>query len=195
MSLDIFTRIKHNQLMRYIALLRGINVGGKNKVSMTQLKHHLENVGYKNVRSYINSGNVLFESALDAKTLGTAIEKILVQNFTLDSSLIRVLVLTSDQLKRIVDNKPAGFGEQPEYYHSDVIFLINMPVNDAMKVFSPKEGVDTVWQGDGVIYSRRVSEHRTKSRLNRIMGTPEYKSMTIRNWNTTTKLLELIEAS
>ena len=178
--------------MKYIALLRGINVGGKNKVSMAQLKQCLENEGYLNVRTYINSGNVILESDLNAITLAASIEDILTQNFTLDSSLIKVLVLTSDELKAIVDNKPKGFGEQPNIYHSDVVFLMGITANDAIKVFRSKDGVDEVWQGNDVIYSQRVSEFRAKSRLNRIMGTPEYKLMTIRNWSTTTKLLELV---
>lgn len=63
-----------------------------------------------------------------------------------------------------------------------------------MPVFSPREGVDRVWPGSGVVYSQRVSALRTKSRLSVIVGTPAYRSMTIRNWNTTTKLLALIEA-
>ena len=192
--LDIFFYIKDNQAMRYIALLRGINVGGKNKVSMAELKRHLDEAGYQNVRTYINSGNVLFESSLSAKAIGKSIEKILVQNFTLDSSLIKVHILTDKQLKSIVENRPKRFGDQPDIYHSDVIFLMGIDANDAIKVFSPRDGVDMIWQGDSVIYSQRVSELRTKSRLNRIMGTSEYKSMTIRNWNTTTKLLELVNS-
>ncbi|MCA9911371.1 MAG: DUF1697 domain-containing protein, partial [Anaerolineae bacterium] len=58
--------------------------------------------------------------------------------------------------------------------------------------FNPREGVDNVWPGEGVIYSQRLSAQRTKSRLNRIMAAPAYKSMTIRNWNTTTKLLDML---
>ncbi|HEY8134895.1 MAG TPA: hypothetical protein VIF08_02560, partial [Candidatus Limnocylindrales bacterium] len=57
---------------------------------------------------------------------------------------------------------------------------------------SPRDGVDSVSPGPGVVYSQRLSAQRTKSRLNRIVGTPEYRSMTIRNWNTTAKLLELL---
>ena len=64
---------------------------------------------------------------------------------------------------------------------------------EAMPVFRPKEGVDKVWPGDGVIYSQRLSALRTKSRLSRIVGTPAYQSMTIRNWNSTIKLLELMK--
>ena len=61
-----------------------------------------------------------------------------------------------------------------------------------MRVFNPREGVDAVWQGTGVIYSQRLSAERTRSRLSAIVGTPAYQSMTIRNWNTTTKLLAML---
>jgi uncharacterized protein (DUF1697 family) len=70
---------------------------------------------------------------------------------------------------------------------------MEITIDEAMKVFKPKEGVDTIWEGDMVIYSQRLSAKRTQSRLSKIVGTPVYKSMTIRNWNTTTKLLQMIE--
>ncbi|NTW20714.1 MAG: NAD-dependent epimerase/dehydratase family protein [Nostocales cyanobacterium W4_Combined_metabat2_030] len=91
------------------------------------------------------------------------------------------------------DFKPAGFGEQPDVYHSDAIFLMGIDSAQAISAFDPREGVDQVWPGDGVIYSQRLSAQRTKSRLNKIMASPYYKSMTIRNWNTTTRLLELLK--
>lgn len=175
----------------YVVLLRGVNVGGKNSISMAALKLCLEEEGHENVLTYIQSGNVLLRSDLDAKTLGAGIEKLLVSNFKLDSSLIKVLVLSEGQLQAVIDDKPQGFGEQPDTYHSDVVFLMGIDAAEAMKVFKPREGVDTVWPGNGVIYSQRVSALRTKSRLNRIIGTAAYQSMTIRNWNTTTRLLEL----
>lgn len=177
----------------YVVLLRGINVGGKNKVSMAELKQLLEREGCTNVVTYINSGNVILQSDLSAKALGTLIEKRLPRAFKLDSSIIKVLVLSEDQLRDVIKNKPRGFGEQPDTYHSDAIFLMDIDAGEAMAVFSPREGVDTIWQGDGVIYSQRLSAQRTKSRLNKIMSSPLYKSMTIRNWNTTTKLLALLQ--
>ena len=61
-----------------------------------------------------------------------------------------------------------------------------------MRAFDPREGVDQVWAGNGVIYSQRLSAQRTRSRLSKIAGSPFYKNMTIRNWNTTTTLLELL---
>ena len=103
------------------------------------------------------------------------------------------MVLTRDQFRAVIDNKPERFGEQPEKYHSDTIFLIDIDEDQAMLVFNPREGVDEVWPGDGVIYSQRLSSERTKSRLGKIVGTSAYKSMTIRSWNTTTKLSAILK--
>ena len=175
----------------YVILLRGVNVGGKNKVSMSELKLFLEEQGLRNVSTYIQSGNAIAQSDVDAATLTDTIEKGLPNSFKLDSSVINVLVLSRDQLQAVIDDKPEGFGEQPGKYHSDAIFLMGINATQAMPVFAPRDGVDTVWPGDGVIYSQRLSALRTKSRLNRIMASPLYKSMTIRSWSTTMKLCDL----
>jgi uncharacterized protein (DUF1697 family) len=177
----------------YLVLLRGINVGGKNKVPMASLKKCLEELGFSNISTYIASGNVILESKEPADKVTSQIERVLPKSFKLDSELIKVLVLTRKQLKAIIDNKPKRFGEEPQKYHSDAIFLMNIDSAKAMLVFDPREGVDKIWPGDGVIYSQRLSSQRTKSRLNKVMGTPAYKFMTIRSWSTTTKLLEILE--
>jgi uncharacterized protein (DUF1697 family) len=177
----------------YVILLRGINVGGKNKMPMAKLKLFLEEHGCSNVTTYIQSGNVIVQSPLTAKALTQKVEENLPKKFTLDSSLIKVLILTEKQLSSVIEDRPKGFGDYPEKYHSDVIFLIDIDPVQALTVFKPLEGVDTVWPGDTVIYSQRLSAERTKSRLSKIVGTPLYKSMTIRNWNTTVKLLELVK--
>ena len=177
----------------YLILIRGINVGGKNKVSMTALRTCLEKVGCSNVSTYIASGNAIVESGKRPDELQAQIEAALPEHFKLDSERIRVLVLTRNQLQAVIDNKPKGFGEQPENYHSDAIFLMGIDSAQAMPVFDPREGVDNVWAGDGVIYSQRLSAQCTKSRLSKIVATPVYQFMTIRNWNTTTKLLKMLE--
>jgi uncharacterized protein (DUF1697 family) len=179
--------------MKYVALLRGINVGGKNKVSMSSLKKSLEALGFPNVSTYIASGNVILKSDKPTVEIKAQIEKALPESFKLDDDLIKVLVLTRNQLQSVIDNKPEGFGEQPEKYHSDAIFLMGINSASVMPLFNPREGVDKVWPGDGVVYSQRLSSQRTKSRLSKIMATPAYKSMTIRNWSTTTKLLEILK--
>ncbi len=176
----------------YVILIRGINVGGKNKIPMTALKAQLEEQGFDDVITYIQSGNVILKSNLDAKTLAPQIETLLSNKFKLDSPTIKVLVLTRAQLQTVIDDKPDGFGEEPDKYHSDAIFLIGITPDEALPAFSPREGVDKVWPGEGVIYSQRLSSQRTKSRLNKVMAAPAYKLMTIRNWNTTTKLLDML---
>lgn len=177
----------------HVALLRGINVGGKNKVPMGSLRELLEELGYTDVATYIASGNVILHSDRTAAEVQQQIEKALPKAFRLDSDLIRVLVLTRAQLRAIVDRKPKGFGEQPDTYHSDAIFLMGIDAKTAMEVFDPHPDVDRVWPGKGVIYSQRLSAQRTKSRLNKAISTPLYKSMTIRSWATTLKLLELMD--
>ncbi len=183
----------HMAKQSYVILLRGVNVGGKNAVPMAGLKACLEKLGFTDVATYIASGNAIVTSDKRPAEIQTRIETALTKNFKLDSKLIKVLALTRAQLQAVVVRKPKGFGEKPATYHSDAIFLMGITAKQAMAAFRPREGVDAVWPGKGVIYSQRLSAQRTKSRLNAIMATPLYKSMTIRNWNTTTKLLEMLK--
>jgi uncharacterized protein (DUF1697 family) len=176
----------------YLALLRGINVGGRNRVPMAALRTLFEDLGFSNVATYIASGNVLLETDRRPDEIRAQIERTLPTTFNLDAELIKVLILSRDQLEAVVKSKPEDFGEQPAEYHSDAIFLMGIDSAQAMRVFDPREGVDKVWPGDGVIYSQRLSSLRTKSRLSKIGGTPAYRSMTIRSWQTTTTLLELL---
>jgi len=178
----------------YLVLLRGVNVGGKNKVSMAELKKCLEELGFSNVSTFIASGNVILQSSKHADDIKAQIEAVLPKTFKLDSELIKVLVLSRSQLQVVIDNKPEGFGDQPDKYHSDAIFLMDIDTAKAMPVFNPREGVDKIWPGNGVVYSQRLSALRTKSRLNYAMSSPLYKSMTIRSWSTTTKLLDMLKA-
>jgi uncharacterized protein (DUF1697 family) len=104
-----------------------------------------------------------------------------------------VVVRSRAQMKAIVEKAPKGFGTQPAKYRYDVIFLKEpLKAGTAIKVLDPKPGVDEVHAGTGVIYSSRLEARATSSRLNKIVGSPIYPSITIRNWNTTTKLLALM---
>lgn len=179
-------------LTSYLVLLRGINVGGKNKVPMAELRATLEGVGFSNVSTYIASGNVLLDSDLSPGEVAAAIEAALPKAFKLHTELIRVAVLSADELEAVIEERPRGFGDEPTKYHSDAIFLMGIDADEAMTAFSPREGVDKVWPGDGVIYSQRLSARRTASRLNRIASSPHYKSMTVRSWQTTLALHALM---
>lgn len=161
---------------------------------MTELKSCLEALGFSGITTYIASGNVIVQSEKQPYDIKTIIETALPKTFKLDSELIKVLVLTHKQLADVITRKPHGFGDQPDKYHSDAIFLMDVEAEEAMTAFNPREGIDTVWPGNGVIYSQRLSVLRTKSRLNQAMSSPLYKSMTIRSWNTTIKLMYLVNA-
>ena len=176
---------------QYVALLRGINVGGRNKVAMADLRAAFEDGGFEAVSTYIQSGNVLFRSAAAAKSLEDAIEGLLERRFGVP---LVVVVRSHAQLRKVINKAPRGFGAEPGAYHSDVVFLKGpLTAKQAMAVVELRDGVDQAWPGDGVVYFARLSAKRTQSRMSRIVGTPEYKQMTIRSWTTTTKLLDLLD--
>jgi uncharacterized protein (DUF1697 family) len=180
-------------MMKYVALLRGINVGGNNLIRMTDLKACFEALGLEGVRTYIQSGNVLFSAdESDQARLTSRVEEALSKAFNYQS---RVVIRSHKQLKEIVARAPKGFGSDPATYSYHVLFLKEpMTAAKAMKSVSTKESVDQVFAGKGVLYFSILISKATQSHISRLAGMPVYQSMTIRNWNTTTKLLNMIEA-
>jgi uncharacterized protein (DUF1697 family) len=177
---------------KYVALLRGINVGGKNLIKMADLKACFEALGFEDVRTYIQSGNVLFGAGeSDQARLAGVVEDALPRTFDYH---LPVVVRSEKEMKNIVAHAPKGFGSNPAAYRYDVIFLKEpLTASEAMQSVTTKEGVDQAFAGDGVLYFSRLISRATQSRLPRIISMPVYQSMTIRNWNTTTKLLNMIE--
>jgi uncharacterized protein (DUF1697 family) len=180
---------------RYVALLRGINVGGKNAVPMPALRTAFEDAGFRDVTTYIQSGNVLFDApSSNQADLTRNVEGVIRNAFAhYDAS---VVLRSRSQMRAIVDRAPKGFGSEPATYRYDVVFLKPpLTARSAIKDVSTKEGVDRVWAGTGVLYLSRLDSRATQSRLNRVASLPIYKHMTIRNWNTTTKLRSLLDAT
>lgn len=175
---------------RFVALLRGINVGGNNIIKMSDLKTCFEEMGFQNVITYIQSGNVLFDSdEINQLQLTQQIEKALSERFNYNS---KVVLLSQQVLIQIVNATPEGFGAFPDEYRYDVIFLKPpQSSEEALSKLKTKEGVDFVTAGDGVLYFSRLSAMSGQSQMTKMIGTAIYKEMTIRNWNTTTKLCEL----
>jgi uncharacterized protein (DUF1697 family) len=175
----------------YLALLRGINVGGNNLIKMTDLRACFESMGFSEVRTYIQSGNVVFTSPEnDKKRLIAQIERVLSDRFNYTSRIVLVTIL---QLQKIVEEAPPGFGENAELYRYDVLFL-KEPLDsiEAMKRISTHEGVDEAYTGKGVLYFSRLISRAAQSHLTKLIKQTIYQQMTIRNWNTTTRLLELM---
>ena len=177
--------------MKYVALLRGINVGGNRKVDMKQLKAGFESAGMENVRTYINSGNVIFESSESAKKLVGALEKVILDDFGFE---VKVLIRDYEQVKAVNEALPDAWSNDDKM-KCDVMFLWE-EVDDPMVIeqLRIKQGIDTVKYVAGAIIWSIDRANINKSGMNEIVGTALYKKMTIRNYNTTRKLLELMES-
>jgi uncharacterized protein (DUF1697 family)/N-acetylglutamate synthase-like GNAT family acetyltransferase len=183
-----------NEKNVYLVLLRGINVGGNNIIKMNDLKMMFVEMGFTDVITYIQSGNIIFRSAeKDQVKLKDTIETTLLEKV---KNKITVVVLTFFEMKRIISDKPKGFGDDNETYKYDVIFLLEpLKARDAVKAFNPKEDVDKIDEGKNVLYISRLISRITKSRFAKITGMKEYQNMTIRNWNTTKKLYKLMNTN
>ncbi|HEY9350003.1 MAG TPA: DUF1697 domain-containing protein, partial [Acidothermales bacterium] len=147
----------------YVALLRGINVGGKNLIRMPALKAAFEEDAFEDVATYIQSGNVLF-TAPGARTteLTDRIETLLAEAF---DYVPTVVVRNRTQMRAIVDRTPRGFGAEPAKYRYDVVFLKEpLTAKVAMKSLQLKPGVDEAHAGTGVLYLSRLDARATQSR-------------------------------
>ena len=179
---------------QYLALLRGINVGGGNIIRMQDLAACFEASRVQNVATYIQSGNVLFESAeTDQAKLTRKLEQALSKTFAPYKATI--VLCSHSKLREIVRKAPKGFGTERQTYRYDVIYLKEpLTVAEAIKLIATTEGVDAAFAGPDVLYFSRLDAKASQSRLARLTAQPIYKSMTIRNWNTTTKLLALMDS-
>lgn len=108
--------------MKYIALLRGINISGKNKILMSELKSELENNKYQNITTYLNSGNVIFKSSINNKeTIMKDINKIIYDKFYLK---IPVFIITTSELENILNHCPNWWGTNNKEIYDNLIFII-----------------------------------------------------------------------
>jgi uncharacterized protein (DUF1697 family) len=175
--------------MKYVALLRGINVGGNSTVSMSILKETLSNISFRNVSTYINSGNVLFESdQKESLTLETEIEAILEKTFF----PIRTVVLSEETLQHVIEKAPSMW--KTDDVRKYVAFLKSpTKPSDIAKEFQPKEGLDFIDEGPGVVYLTTKMEGLTQSSFPKLITKKIYQDMTMRNFNTVEKLFSLMQ--
>ena len=179
---------------RYVALLRGINVGGNNIIKMADLRACLEGLGFTEVATYIQSGNVAFSAKpADRAKLINTIEKALDKAFGYGS---RIVLVSAGELEAVVNQAPSRFGKEPDTYRYDVLFVKEpLTAGAALEQITTRPGVDEAHAGDFALYFRRLISKAEQSHLPRLVQLPLYKSITIRNWNTTTKLLALAAGS
>lgn len=179
--------------MIYVALLRGINVGGNNIVDMKQLKAAFEAAEMTAVATYINSGNVVFASRMrNHDRIAARLEQAIADAFGLN---IRVLVRDLDTMRKVGAALPDDWVND-KVMRCDVMFLWQeVAAPKVLDELTIKPGIDDVTYAAGAILWRVDRDKVTRSGLAKLVSTPLYKQMTIRNSNTTRKLLELMEAA
>lgn len=179
-------------IMKYIALLRGINISGKNKVSMNELKLVLEKNKYQNVSTYLNSGNVIFENNIDNKEyIMKDICKIIKDKFNLE---IPVFVMTQSELEDILNNSPEWWGTDNKEIYDNLIFII--PPTKYEEVYntigSPKEDIEKIKEYNNFIFwSYDLKKYRKSNWWSKTASTNISDKITIRTANTMKKVLEI----
>ncbi len=178
-------------MIKYIALLRGINISGKNKVSMAELKIELEKK-YKNVITYLNSGNVIFESDIDDKdTIKMNIEEIINGKFCLN---IPVFIITKVELEYLLNNCPKWWGLGNKEIYDNIIFVI--PPTTYNEVYSaigePKVPLEHVQEyKNNIFWSYSLKDYRKTNWWSKTASTEISNRITIRTANTIRKVFEL----
>jgi uncharacterized protein (DUF1697 family) len=178
-------------MARLVVLLRGINLGARNRVSMPKLRETLEDAGYDEVRTYLQSGNVVLTSTASAKKVARECEQLITDRFGLE---IDVVVRTRNELAKVVERNPLGrVAKDPKRYQ--VSFLAAKPdpkvVRKLTEVAAPSEELVSIgrelyaWHPAGVARSKLWAQLAGKG-----LGV----TATARNWTTVTKLLELADA-
>ncbi len=178
--------------MIYVALLRGINVGGNNKVSMSQLKKTFEQCGFSDVTTYINSGNVIFsDTEHQPEKLASIIELAIEKDFGFE---VKVLIRDQANIEMLNKKVPQDWVNNSEF-KTDIMFLwkaIDSPKILEQIVHKPE--LETLQCLPGALVWHIERKNVTKSPILRMVGTPLYKQMTIRNVNTLRKLNSLMSS-
>jgi len=177
-------------MKRMIALLRGINVGGKNIIKMAELKSSFERCGFQHVITYINSGNVLFTSDLDETEIRTICEKMISEDYQIE---IPVCIISADELSQTLDCAPAWWNKDPDARHDAFFVLPPMTPKDLCEhVGEIREEYEKVgWHGRIIFWSAALATF-SRTRWSKISQDKKmYQLITVRNANTTIKLAQL----
>jgi uncharacterized protein (DUF1697 family) len=176
----------------YVGLLRGINVGGKAKVEMPRLREAFARAGCSDVRTYINSGNVLFRDGRPPQEVRRAVEGTIADEFGWS---IRVLLRDLASLRRLCDAIPATWTNDSAQ-KTDVLFLddeVDRP--DVLDSLVVDATVENVLHVPGALVWNVSRDNARRSNATKLVGTDLYRHLTGRNVNTVRKLRDLLEAT
>lgn len=176
---------------KYIAFLRGINVGGKNKVSMPILKAAFVAIGFSDVATYINSGNVVFSSSSqDKKELIQLCEAVILDKFMLE---IPVTVVSATELLSMVEHAPEWWNIEKDTIHYAIFVISPMTVEEVFSIVGEiKPEYERIASHGDVIFWSAPRKTFQKARWSKIAGSSANNHVTIRNANTVNKLLSMV---
>lgn len=177
-------------LTKYIALLRGVNVGGKNKVSMADLRRTFETYGFSDVSTYINSGNIFFTSDEDdSLTLKTICQNLIQEAFNLE---IPVFVLPTEDLIAALDHAPEWWNQDKESINNVIFVIPPMTFGGLLaEIGEPKLEYEQILAHGNTIYWTAPLKTYSRSKWSHLNTNAIKKHVTIRNANTMNKLVAL----
>lgn len=177
---------------RYIALLRGINISGKNKIVMSELKAGFVEIGYKAVATYLNSGNVVFFSDTDNRDiLSDTIKSMIKNKFQLD---IPVFIISQKELEDILNNTPSWWGDDNKDIYDNLIFMSPFLSYKEFynEVGNPKEEYEKVYNyKNAIFWSFSRKDYQKTNWWSKTASSNISNSITIRTANTMRELLEI----
>jgi uncharacterized protein (DUF1697 family) len=177
--------------MKYLALLRGINVGGNNIIKMSDLILAVEKIGFRNVVTYIQSGNIIFESDItNVSEIENRLKAALAKSFDYRS---RLIIKSHEQMKQIIKEVPDEWRKSTNL-RCYIAFISEMLRPESLvPQIEVNPSVDSLKPGPGVLYMTTLLSGLTRSRFSKIITNEFYKEITIRNYNTAGKILSLME--
>jgi uncharacterized protein (DUF1697 family) len=173
-----------------VALLRGINVGGNNMIRMSALRASFEQLGFKDVATYINSGNVLFKTReTDPRKLEGKIERMLAR----DHLACRVVIRSADQIASLVKKLPQHWTGDKEWRYNVIFLRHTIDSKAIMAELKPKPDIEEVIYVPGTLLWSARFKDLTRTTMIKLASHKLFQDMTVRNLNTTRKLHELMQ--
>lgn len=175
----------------FVALLRGVNVGGNNIISMSSLKTSFEKMGFADVSTYINSGNILFKTReTDARKLETRIEAMLSRDYQLGC---KVVVRSFCELANLVENLPKNWDSDKQWKYNVIFLRHAIDSEKVLESVGAKPEIEKVVYYPGtLLWSARTADIG-QTTMNKLSSQKIFQDMTVRNTNTTRKLCELMK--
>src|SRR5262245_3939949 len=175
----------------FVALLRGVNVGGNNMINMSSLKKSFEAIGFTDVTTYINSGNIVFTTKeKDARKLEKRIEQMLAKEYELGS---KVVVRSLPEMEQLVKNLPRSWNDDSRWRYNVIFLRHSIDSEDLLAELPPRSDIEQIVYRPGVLLWSAQATQLNQTTMAKLSSRKIFQDMTVRNLNTTKKLCELMK--